>query len=82
MNCLRFGLMFTFLIWSVIGWAQVPSSQNGTAHATDFAEESWGGTLYDDFNHKWLDPAKWQAGNPQCFVANATNSRWSESAAK
>jgi hypothetical protein len=26
-----------------------------------------GGTLYDDFNGKWLDPAKWLPATPQCW---------------
>jgi len=25
------------------------------------AQVQWGAMLYDDFNHKWLDPAKWAA---------------------
>lgn len=62
------GLIFAALVWSAIGWAQVPNDQASTVHATDFIEEPWGGTLYDDFNHKWLDPAKWQVGNPQCWA--------------
>src|ERR1700757_4177572 len=26
-----------------------------------------GGSLYDDFNGMWLDPAKWLPTNPQCW---------------
>ena len=68
MNRVRFGLVFATLIWSAIGWGQTPSSQNGSVHATELTDMSEGGTLYDDFNSPWLDPAKWQIGTPQCWV--------------
>ncbi|HMK22416.1 MAG TPA: hypothetical protein VK466_08770 [Terriglobales bacterium] len=50
------------MLLPVLGWAQQEGNQPIQQQASSQqAQMYWGAKLYDDFNHRWLDPAKWAA---------------------
>ena len=51
-------LTFMIVLLAAIGWAQQKGSQT-TSQQANSQQIQWGGMLYDDFNQKWLDPARW-----------------------
>jgi hypothetical protein len=46
------------------GQAQLTGVQNTNSQQS---QTYWGGGLYDDFNQKWINPAKWRPMYPNCW---------------